>query len=530
MRTWCLILCLLGLTQTARPDAYTRQPAVDIIHYRIELELSDSTDVIKGSVLMRVQARQELARMWLDFETMTAESVRAGGKDLPFTHLNGRLAFDLDRGYAADEIASVAVKFQGRPGIKGITAGRNRHGRRVFFAENWPDSAHHWFPCIDHPSDKATVETIVTAPAKYDVVATGRLLESRSLLDGRKRFHWSEQAPVPAYCMVFAAAEFSIAHQPAVDGVPLVFYAFPQDAAAAASVFARSDLAMRFFSRIIAPFPYEKLAQVEAAVRIGGMENSSAIFYAEALFQQPAPAEGPVVHEIAHQWFGDSVTPADWDHVWLSEGFATYFDALFREHVEGAEALERAMRRSAESVKAFHKNRPGPVVDPSIREPARKLNALAYHKGAWFLHMLRKAVGEEAFRRGIREYYDHFQGRCATTDDFREMMEAAGGRDLGAFFRQWLYQPGWPEYRVTVDVRPEQGRTEITIEQAQTTGLFDMPLDVVLRFGNRRDARTFRVSGESHTFRIPSTEHPTSVEIDPEGWVLKSVVQVKIGP
>ena len=148
-----------------------------------------------------------------------------------FTQHDGRLDFELDRRYLAGETAVIEINYHGTPGAAGLLIGKNRHGRRVYFAENWPDKAHFWFPSIDHPSDKATVDFSVTAPEKYDVVANGRLVETRSL-KGRKLTRWSESVPIPTYCMVIGVAEFSVAHAGNPSTIPLMVYAFSQDAAA----------------------------------------------------------------------------------------------------------------------------------------------------------------------------------------------------------------------------------------------------------------------------------------------------------
>jgi len=523
MRPHLLPIALL-LAISGRADSYVRQTAIDVIQYEIALELSEATESISGTTRIHVRVLQDnVSSMWLDLEDMVVDRLLVSGQPRPFMHRDGRLAFEFDRPYRPHEIVAAEVHYHGRPGQTGMLIGKNKHGRRVFFTENWPDRAHHWFPCIDHPSDKATVDFAVTAPEKFDVVANGRLVETRSLMDGRKLTRWSERVPIPTYCMVIGAAEFSVTHAGASAGVPLSSYVYPPDAAAATRVFSRSGLALQYFSDLIGPYPYEKLAQIESTVRIGGMENSSVIFYAESIFQRASPGEGPVPHEIAHQWFGDSVTESDWDHLWLSEGFATYFNALFHEQLEGPEAVKRTMTRAAEAVKKYHQSRPAPIIDPEVKDPAKKLNAFTYQKGAWVLHMLRKILGDGVFFKGIQRYYQLHAGGNVLTEDFQRVMESVSGVSLDAFFRQWLYQPGWPDYRVSWRFDGNANELELTIRQAQTTGLFDMPVDIAFRFGERREIQSFRISEESHTFRIAVQSQPTSIEIDPDGWILKSV-------
>ncbi len=522
MRRFSSILLVLWAIP-CYPDSYPRQPGVDAIHYDIGVELGEASDSVSGTTRAHLMMRQDdLARAWLDFEGMTVDALTIAGTEANYTHAGGRLAFDFDPRPRRGQIVTIEVRYHGRPGAAGLLIQNNGIGRRVYFAENWPDRAHYWFPCIDHPSDKATADITVTAPERYDVVAPGALVETRSQLDGRKATHWSEKVPVPTYSMVFGAAEFSVRNAGTVRGIPISYYAYPPDAAVAARRFDRSNLAMEFLAGRVGPYPFEKLAHVEATTRIGGMENASAIFYAESWFHERTPKESVIPHEIAHQWFGDSVTEADWDHLWLSEGFATYFEALFYEHLEGPESLKRSMARAAEAIATFHKLHPAPVIDPETRELPKKLNALNYQKGAWILHMLRKIVGDEAFFNGIRRYYNLYAGRSVVSEDFERVMDSVSGTPLAGFFHQWLYQPGCPQYRVSWTWNEAAGVVDLTVRQTQATGLFDMPIEIGFQFGNRRELHTIRVSSESHSVRIPLQTRPAAVELDPDGWILKS--------
>ncbi len=514
---------LLLFTLPAWADTYRRQPEVDVVHYEIALQFTEGSETIAGVTRVHVMMRQAgVSQMRLDFENMTVEALKVDGKERPFTHRNGQISVRLGRSYNEHEIAVVEVCYRGRPDGKGLLIGKNNYNRNVYFAENWPDRAHHWFPSIDHPYDKATVEFSITAPEKYDVVANGRLVETRSLLEGRKLTRWSESVPIPTYCMVIGAAEFSVTHA-AGTGIPLSFYAYPQDAAAAASRFARTSSVLEYLIHRIGPYPYEKLAQVQSTTKIGGMENSSAIFYAEQGFQQPKVSEDPVPHEIAHQWFGDSVTETDWDHLWISEGFATYFSALFYEYLGGAESMKRIMAGAAEAVQQYHKKHPAALIDSGQTDLMKKLNPFNYQKGAWVLHMLRKVLGDEVFFAGIRRYYSLYAGGNASTEDFQKVMESVSGTLLATFFRQWFYQPGWPDYRVSWRWDGAARAAELRFHQAQTTGLFDMPLEIALSAANGREVRTVRVHEQDQVVRIPSGQPPSSVEIDPDGWVLKSL-------
>ena len=528
-RTAAIILFLLLQAVSGRADSYVRQPTADVLHYEITIDLDDSSNLIAGTTRIDVGIRGErVSGMWFDLADMTVDRLRIAGKEIPFTHRDGRLSFRFDRVYRSGETVKIEIRYHGRPGDAGngkagIRIDKNRYGRKVFFSDNWPDLASHWFPSIDHPSDKATVDFIITAPGKNRIVANGRRILTESLPDNRIRTRWSEHHAIPTYSMAFGVAEFSVASDRRALGIPIDWYVFPQDMNAARQKFRRTAEILRYFSEKIGPYPFEKLSHVESNTRLAAMENANTIFYSETLFHPLPVSEDPVPHEIAHQWFGNSVTPADWDHLWLSEGFATYFDALFYAQADADSTLKDVMAGHADRVFAYPSARSRPVIDPDLTDLMKKLNPLNYEKGAWVLHMLRRLLGDEVFFKGIRSYYSRYRSLNVWTDDFRKEMESAGDIDLSAFFRQWLYRPGWPEYRLEWDWDGTDRSVKIRILQTQHSDPFDMPLDIVLSSENRKETRRVRIKDRDSRFRIPLPWPPASVEIDPDGWVLKTV-------
>jgi aminopeptidase N len=516
---WILLSAVSGMA-----DIYVRQQSVDILHYDISVEISEASDSIAGTTRIRVLTREEgVSRMWLDFAGMTVDRLLVQDKETPFLRRDERLEFDFDRTYSSGETVLVEVQYHGRPGNYGMQIGKNAYGRRVIFTDSWPDRAHSWFPSIDHPSDKATVTVAVTAPEKYDVVSNGRMVCTVSLLDGRKLTKWIVDKNIPTYSVAIGIAEFAITRGPSVEGIDLFWYSYPQDSEAADKKFVRTGKIIEYFSSLIAPFPYSKLAQVQSTTRMGGMENAGAVFYNESSFQTTAVSEYPVAHEIAHQWFGNSVTQADWDHLWLSEGFATYFSALFYEGLNGPESLKLLMDGYARKLAEYPPAYSEPIVNPGQTDLMKKLNPMNYEKGAWVLHMLRGILGDESFFEGIRLYYRLHEGGNATTADFQHAMESATGISLNAFFQQWLYRPGWPQYQISWSWGEHDGAALVCIRQAQKTGLFDMPLTVRVSADNEEDLFRFRVYREAQEFRIPLSSKPSSIEIDPGSWVLKSL-------
>ncbi len=177
------------------------------------------------------------------------------------------------------------------------------------------------------------------------------------------------------------------------------------------------------------------------------MENAGAIFYAENSVTGQGKAERLIAHEIAHQWFGDCVTEADWHHIWLSEGFATYLTSMYIESVQGKARLASDMARSRSSIIRDSEKNPCPVIDTTITNLMQLLSVNSYQKGAWVLHMLRYETGDDDFIKGLRLFYDGFRNSNALRSDFQESDGRCSGKDLSNFFKQWLEVAGEPELK-----------------------------------------------------------------------------------
>jgi aminopeptidase N len=305
--------------------------------------------------------------------------------------------------------------------------------------------------------------------------------------------------------------------------VPVEVWSYHQDAEKGRTAFeGPAKKVLDFYIETFGPFPYEKLGNVEAAGISGGMELASAIFYGERSVNGRAETD-LVAHEVAHQWFGDSVTERDWDDVWLSEGFATYGTLLFTEHDRGRDAFVAGLKRARGTVLGFEKGNPGlAVVHDNLADMRKVLSPLVYQKGAWVLHMLRKRVGDAPFRDGLRLYYRRYRDANASTDDFRRAMEEVSGQDLAWFFRQWLNRPGSPV--VSGSWHYDAGAKQVVVELSQTQpgAPFRLPIEVGITDEGRDAARveSAELTGPSGTFTFRAEAEPRDVALDPGTWVL----------
>lgn len=515
-------------------DTYTRQSGVDVLNYTFRLTVSDDTDEIIGEATIDLRfLKDNLREFALDLAStnagkgMKVSEVRSGSTQLRFTHEADRLGITLDSPSKSGERKQYIVVYRGTPAI-GLRILKNKFGERCFFSENWPNNARQWLPMIDHPYDKATSEFIVTAPTKYQVVANGLLQEETDLGDGRRLTHWKQSVPIASWLNALGIAQFSAHHAGKVKGVELQTWVYHQERSDGPAWFeATARQAMEFFSENIGPYSYEKLANIEAAGFGGGTEHASAIFYGEnSILTDPATGVsrrgfGLITHEIAHQWFGDSVTEKDWDDVWLSEGFATYFTLLAAEHYQGRDAFVYGLERSRETVFSLEKRTPGiAVLHDNLSNMKNVLNQLIYQKGGWTLHMLRGLMGTEKFWIGIRDYYHRYRDGSASTDDFRRVMEENSGLELTWFFRQWLARAGSPA--VTGSWSYDSSKKQIVIEltQAQPGDAYRMPLEIGYTVDDSQKIGKIEMTGKQQRFEIASDKEPASVALDPNTWML----------
>jgi len=526
-------LCLaLGAT-SAIADTYSRIGSVDALNYTFRVTLADETDEVAAEATIDLRLVSDgVTEVRLDLvglspengRGMTVEAVTSGvGNPLRFAHEANQLRIQLGKPSAAEQRIQLTVRYRGTP-ASGLRIGPNKYGERTFFSDHWPDKARHWLPTIDHPYDKATGEFVVTAPAHYQVVSNGLLLEETDLPGGRRRTHWKQSVPIATWLYALGVARFAVQHVGEFDGKPIQLWLYPQDRDAGFRDFGEPTRhSLAFFRERIGPYPYEKLANVQSASVQGGMECASAIFYGEDRVKGQGALARLVAHEVAHQWWGNAVTEGDWDDVWLSEGFATYFTLLFVEHAYGRDQLLEELRTSRKTILAFEEKNPGyRIVHDNLSDMSKVITSHTYQKGAWTLHMLRGIVGTDPFWTGIREYYRRYRDGNASTDDLRRVMEETTGLDLSWFFQQWLYREGIPRLRGGWRYDAAAGQIEIELAQTQPGPPFRLPLEVGLSRSGGSASRIERLdlAEARQTFRIPVPGKPASVVLDPNLWIL----------
>ncbi len=511
------------------------QPGIDVLHYKFTIGLNDINDTVHGVAEIKVKFLKPTGEVKFDLTgpLTSGKGMKAGKVEskevMGVLQSFGSINLRLTKTYNTGDTTTFLIPYSGIPS-DGLIISKTKYGRRSFFADNWPDRAHHWIPCNDHPADKATVEFMVTAPEHYQVVANGILVEEKTTGNGFKTTHWKEDTPISTKVMVIGVAEFAIDtagyvnnDQPAVQtGIPVYSYVYPENKEQGFYDYALAKDILPFFINYIGPYGFKKLANVQSRTRFGGLENANTIFYSESSVTGTRRSEGLLAHEIAHQWFGNMATEKNFGHLWLSEGFATCFTILYFENKYGRDTAIAMLKEDREQVIAYSKKTIKAIVDTAETDYMKLLNANNYQKGGWVLHMLRSELGDSVFRKAIRKYYATYAGGIAGSEDLQKIVEETSGKDLTRFFRQWLYHPGQPELAMTWVYNNETKEISITVNQLQPE-LFFFPLEISFGYLSGKTAMyRLVIDRKTKTLTFPSEEKPWHLQPDPATKLLFS--------
>ena len=531
-----LLLAIILLTVVGVAICARRERLIDTwkpINYNVNIHLNDDlTEVTSAKTEVSLLIlKDNVTQIDFDFGTMPITAITLNEEVVPYERTDGRLNVRPVRALARNTRVVVAISYHGKP-ADGLILSIDKTGKPSAVGDNWPDRVHHWIPSLDHPSAKATVKFSVTAPTRTSVIANGQLDQILTTSSTTKTWSFTQSEPIPPYCMIIAVGEFAQVVPPQQDITPLAYYVPLPEKDIALSGFAPAYPSLKYFSQTVGQYPYEKLALIVGSTRFGGMENSTAIVFSSTLFN-PRPnsplsrtfkiREGIVslvAHEIAHQWFGDSVTQSTWSDLWLSEGFATYFAALFIQHTDGDAAFMNYMANEARTYFGSTRSVGTPLHDTETESLMGLLNANSYQKGAWVLHMLRAELGDKHFFDGIKRYYEKHKNATANSEDLRSALEKASGKNLKPFFASWVYGTGHPRYTLTWRWNKRTKTVRLTLRQMQAQPAFPNNVLVTITTTQGREVVTLKPVRKEAIQDVRLRSAPRAVEIDPNDLVL----------
>lgn len=492
------------------------QEQFDVRQYDLSLTLNPTTQTLTGSNVITAEVTGgPISTLELDLSTsMSVTACTAGGVPVTWTHSAGLLTVNLDHSYALGDEVEVVVNYTGNPA--GEAWGWDSHlGQPMIWTLSEPFGARQWWPCKDLNTDKAeTMHITVMVPSNLTVASNGTLISNVDNGNGTRTFHWFSNHPIAPYLVSLAIHPYAVstdAYTPRGGGAPmeLRFYVYPDQVGDAAGPNAEVVGMLETFAPLFGEYPFvtEKYGHAQFPWG-GGMEHQTCTSLGGWW-------QSVIAHELSHQWWGDDITCADFGHIWLNEGFASWSEAVFYESLGGPAAYRDYMDGMAYygGGTVFVEN---PLSDNIFD------GNLSYDKGAWIVHMLRGALGDEDFFAGLAAYRAQYGGGSATTEQLRDVLESVSGRDLDAFFQQWVYGEYFPVYRYGWSA--VAGGVQVDIEQIQTNaGLFTMP--IALRVTTDQGVSDFTVenslASQSYTLSVAGTVE--SVALDPDHWILRQV-------
>ncbi|ATB45074.1 M1 family aminopeptidase [Corallococcus macrosporus] len=514
-------------------EHYAAERPVRAEHVRIEVDLDFDAHRITGLCTTRVWAVRPVHTVTFDAVDLDVSDVHVDGRAARFSNSGAHVRVELPTPLAAGGACEVAIRYTAQP-RRGLyfwgPDAAHPHRPRQAWTQGQDIDARAWFPCLDTPAQKATTEVIATFPEAMTSLSNGTL-ESDHVRGGRRTQHYRMAQPHAPYLVTLVVGEFEEATDTA--GTVPLRYLFPRGRKEdALRCVRRTPEMVRVFQEVTGePYPWSGYAQIFVTDFIlGGMENTSATSLTDTVLhdaraQPDYNAEPLVSHELAHQWFGDLLTCRDWPHGWLNEGFATWFELLWKERADGQDEADQHRLVDLDAYLAEARERYArPIVARRFHAPMDVFDRHLYEKGGLVLHELRRRLGDDLFFKGLRHYVARHRHGSVETVDLARAFEEATGHNLDAFFDQYVFAPGHPELKVEVRYDAEEARLRVQVRQTQSTAdgvpLFRLPLDVALTVDGRDTVHRLEVTDAEHAFHLPCSSAPSQVRVDPRRGVL----------
>lgn len=505
-----------------------------IKHMKLELkpDFDEKSITCKQNLAINV-IQDRLDHIILDAAELNIRSVKVNDENARFKTLDEKLRVELPEPVTEDETILLSIDYNAKPrqGFYFVKPDSNYPNKQVqAWTQGEATLSKYWFPCFDHPDMKFTCEMIIEVPLDFIAISNGKLVDVTKT--DLARYHWKEDHPLPAYLTSVVIGKYEEIKEN-YNGIDLYYYV-PEDKVDKAPLsFSNTRNMIKFFEEYIGvKYPYDKYAQTVVEDFIyGGMENMSATTLTmDTLHDKKAhldfTSDHLVSHELAHQWFGDLVTCRDWQHIWLNESFATYFEALSWLNSKGEDEFNYYIMQLAEEYfEETEKRYKRPIVTNVYKHPDDLFDRHTYEKGACTLHMLRNIIGDNIFRKAVKLYVERFSYKNAETDDFRKCVEEVSGLSLQQFFEQYIFKPGHLELKVEFEFDHSSKIAMIKLTQTQNTEdgtpIYNFPIDIHVTTAEGKKQFKFTIDSKESVFHVNLDSEPLWFSIDPENKLLK---------
>ena len=502
------------------PLQRTRDRDVDIHHIIINISVNLEKKSVKGYVIHKLSPlSSNLDEIILDAEDIDIRRVRLNGKDIDFSQNESFLYMNLYNAISWEDTVDIRIDYTSYPkkGLYFISPDKHYPEKRwQAWTQGEEEDNHHWVPIYDYPNDHATFECILTVNKKYTALSNGELISKVNNEDDTHTWHWKENFPMVSYLISFVVGEY-VKIEDSYNELPVNYWVYENNKDEAIRSFGKTPRMIDFFNKKTGVvYPYEKYDQVIIEdFMFLGMENITLSHYTDATIHDKYSTPDVssielVAHELAHQWYGNMITTRNWANIWLNEGFATYFARLFIKNEFGYEESEYL--RQEEMDKYFKQDslERRPTVHYRFYDPMDLFNAHVYEKGGLILNMINDELGDEAFWKSIQHYTDFYKNKNVETADLKNSIELITGKNLDWFFNQWLFEAGYPEFKVSWSYNPRDENVRIEVEQVQdlkTSNIFKVKVDLRID----ESVKTFIVDQKKMIFNIHSEKRPKLV-------------------
>ncbi|QEG42382.1 Aminopeptidase N [Roseimaritima ulvae] len=527
----------LGLDLDGRYH-YAPDRQVDVLHIKLDVTPDFDKRTVAGTTSITATPIAEAVDILrLDAIDLDIKAIRCDGAKV-LDHISSRS--DLRIAFAepipVGQKFTVHIDYAAQP-LAGLYFRTPEMGYPATDTHIWTQGetheARHWFPCFDYPNERSSTEVICHVPKDMTVLSNGQRMGEEIDADGLKSVRWLQEKPHANYLICLVAGHLEKLEKQYRD-IPLGFYTQPSLFPHAANSFRDTPQIMEFYEQEIGvDYPWVKYDQVTIRdFSAGGMENTTMTtlmhntIFSEAT-ENIRSSRSLDAHELAHQWFGDYVTCKDWSHLWLNEGFATYYTHLYEGHKYGRDALLYGLYRDATGRILTQDKDKKPIVYNGYKNAMEQFDYRSYPKGSWVLHMLRSQLGEDLYRQCIKAYLEKHALTSVVSDDLRQVIEDLSGRPMDRFFDQWVYHPRHPDLDIRYKWMPKQGLAKVTIKQTQPINddvlLYRFPTRLRFVVDGKVIDHNIEVSKVEEDFYVPLDAQPTIVRFDPEYTVLAKV-------